>query len=110
VILSSVHSLYLNDCLLFSAALFALGVGGILLHRKNIIRLLLCVELMLLAVNVNFVAFSTFFTSLSGQIFVFFVLTVAAAETAIGLALLVLLYRHRGNISVEQLNTLKESS
>ena len=86
---------------------FALSVVGIFLNRKNIIVLLMAIELMLLAVNMNFVAFSYFLNDMHGQVFVFFILTVAAAESAIGLAILVLLFRNRSSISVEELNTLK---
>ena len=89
------------------AMLFALSVVGIFLNRKNIIVLLMAIELMLLAVNMNFVAFSYFLNDMHGQVFVFFILTVAAAESAIGLAILVLLFRNRSSISVEELNTLK---
>jgi NADH-quinone oxidoreductase subunit K len=90
-----------------SAVLFAISVGGIFLNRKNVILLLMCIELLLLAVNFNFVAFSRFLGDIDGQIFVFFVLTVAAAESAIGLAILVVLFRERRSINVEDLNTLK---
>ena len=87
--------------------LFALSIVGILLNRKNIIVLLMAIELMLLAVNMNFVAFSYYLNDMHGQVFVFFILTVAAAESAIGLAILVLLFRNRSSISVDELNTLK---
>jgi NADH-quinone oxidoreductase subunit K len=93
--------------LILSAILFSLSLVGIMLHRKNIILILVCIELMLLAVNTNFVAFSHYYTDISGQVFVFFILTVAAAEAAIGLAIVMLLYRNRGNISVSQMNHLK---
>ncbi|PZQ70529.1 MAG: NADH-quinone oxidoreductase subunit J [Variovorax paradoxus] len=89
------------------AMLFALSVIGIFLNRKNLIVLLMCIELMLLAVNMNFVAFSHYLGDMHGQIFVFFILTVAAAESAIGLALLVLLFRNKSNINVDELNSLK---
>ena len=85
----------------------AIGVAGVFLNRKNIIVLLMCIELMLLAVNFNFVAFSRFRGDISGQIFVFFILTVAAAEAAIGLAILVVLFRERSSIDVEDLDTLQ---
>ena len=87
--------------------LFALSVVGIFLNRRNLIVLLMAIELMLLAVNMNFVAFSHFLGDMHGQIFVFFILTVAAAESAIGLALLVLLFRNKSNINVDELNSLK---
>ena len=97
----------LSQLLTLSAILFALSVAGIFLNRKNVILLLMCVELLLLAANFNFVAFSRYLGQLDGQIFVFFVLTVAAAESAIGLAILVVLFRERRSINVEDLNTLR---
>ncbi|EQD66692.1 NADH:ubiquinone/quinone oxidoreductase, chain 4L [mine drainage metagenome] len=97
----------LGDILTLSAILFALAVAGIFLNRKNVILLLMCVELLLLAANFNFIAFSDRLGELTGQVFVFFVLTVAAAESAIGLAILVVLFRERRSINVEDLNTLK---
>jgi NADH-quinone oxidoreductase subunit K len=97
----------LGHFLSLGAILFALSVIGIFLNRKNLIVLLMAIELMLLAVNMNFVAFSHFLGDLNGQIFVFFILTVAAAESAIGLAILVLLFRNKSSINVEELNTLK---
>ena len=97
----------LGHYLALGALLFAISVAGIFINRKNVIVLLLCVELMLLAVNVNFVAFSRFLGDASGQVFVFFVLTVAAAETAIGLAILVVLFRNRGTINVDQIDSMK---
>ncbi len=97
----------LSHYLLLSAALFSLSVAGLFIKRKNMILLLMCVELMLLAVNMNFVAFSGYTGNMDGQIFVFFVLTVAAAESAIGLAILVLLFRSKGSINVEDLDSLK---
>ncbi|WP_291010461.1 NADH-quinone oxidoreductase subunit NuoK [Hydrogenophaga sp.] len=100
-------TLTLGHFLSVSAILFALSVIGIFLNRKNLIVLLMAIELMLLAVNMNFVAFSYFLGDMHGQVFVFFILTVAAAESAIGLAILVLLFRNRASISVEELNTLK---
>jgi NADH-quinone oxidoreductase subunit K len=100
-------SLTLSHFLSVGAILFALSVIGIFLNRKNIIVLLMAIELMLLAVNMNFVAFSHFLGDLHGQVFVFFILTVAAAESAIGLAILVLLFRAKSSISAEELNTLK---
>ena len=97
----------LSDYLLLSAILFAISVAGIIINRKNVITLLMCIELMLLAVNTNFIAFSHFLGDVTGQIFVFFILTVAAAEAAIGLAIIVVLFRNRATIDVEQLNQLK---
>jgi NADH-quinone oxidoreductase subunit K len=90
-----------------AALLFAISVVGIFLNRKNLIVLLMAIELMLLAVNINFVAFSHYLGDLHGQVFVFFILTVAAAESAIGLAILVLLFRNLSTISVEELDALK---
>ena len=100
-------TLTLGHFLSLGAMLFALAVIGVFLNRKNLIVLLMAIELMLLAVNMNFVAFSYFLNDMHGQVFVFFILTVAAAESAIGLAILVLLFRNRSSISVEELNTLK---
>jgi NADH-quinone oxidoreductase subunit K len=97
----------LSHFLIVAALLFAIGLGGIIINRKNMIVLLMCVELMLLAVNTNFVAFSQYFNQTDGQVFVFFILTVAAAEAAIGLAILVLFFRHRKTINVEELDELK---
>ena len=99
--------LTLGHFLSLGAMLFSLSIVGIFLNRKNIIVLLMAIELMLLAVNMNFVAFSYYLNDLHGQVFVFFILTVAAAESAIGLAILVLLFRNRSSISVDELNTLK---
>ncbi|HEV2264840.1 MAG TPA: NADH-quinone oxidoreductase subunit NuoK [Stellaceae bacterium] len=90
-----------------AAILFTLGVFGIFLNRKNVIIILMSVELMLLAVNINFVAFSAFLHDLVGQVFAMFVLTVAAAEAAIGLAILVVYFRNRGTIAVEDINRMK---
>lgn len=92
---------------ILSAILFGLSLMGIIMNRRNVILLLVCVELMLLAVNTNFVAFSHYYGGVAGQIFVFFILTVAAAEAAIGLAIVMLLYRNRGNIEVNNMNHLK---
>ncbi len=100
-------SLTLGHFLSLGAILFALSVVGIYLNRKNLIVLLMAIELMLLSVNMNFVAFSHYLGDLNGQVFVFFVLTVAAAESAIGLAILVLLFRNKSSINVDELNTLK---
>ena len=97
----------LNWLLIISGVLFAIAVAGMFINRKNLILLLMCVELLLLAVNFNFVAFSRYLDDINGQIFVFFVLTVAAAESAIGLAILVVLFRERRSINVEDLSTLK---
>lgn len=96
-----------NHYLILGAILFGLGLVGIMLNRKNIILLLVCAELLLLAVNTNFIAFSHFYGENSGEVFVFFILTVAAAEAAIGLAIVVLLFRNRGNIDVDKMNHLK---
>lgn len=97
----------LSSYLTLAAILFAISLAGIFLNRKNIIIILMCVELMLLAVNINFIAFSHFLGDLSGQVFVFFILTVAAAEAAIGLAILVVLFRTRSTINVNDLDNLK---
>ena len=97
----------LAQLLTLSAVLFAIAVAGVFLNRKNLILLLMCVELLLLAANFNFIAFSRYLGDLNGQVFVFFILTVAAAESAIGLAILVVLFRERRTIEVEDINTLK---
>src|ERR1700678_4781060 len=97
----------LSEYLIFAALLFGIGIAGIILNRKNIIVLLMSIELILLAVNTNFVAFSYFLGNYIGQVFVFFVLTVAASEAAIGLAILVVLYRKRKTINVQNLDELK---
>jgi NADH-quinone oxidoreductase subunit K len=97
----------LEHVLLLAGVLFALSVAGIFLNRKNVILLLMCIELMLLSVNFNFIAFARHLGDLNGQIFVFFILTVAAAESAIGLAILVVLFRRRKSINVEQLDLMK---
>jgi len=96
-----------NHYLIFGAILFGLGLIGIMMNRRNIILLLVCIELMLLAVNTNFVALSHYYGEISGQVFVFFILTVAAAEAAIVLAIVMLLFRNRGNINVDKMNHLK---
>jgi NADH-quinone oxidoreductase subunit K len=93
--------------LALGAVLFCISVAGIFINRKNVIILLMAIELMLLAVNMNFVAFSYFMGDVAGQVFVFFILTVAAAESAIGLAILVVLFRNRATINVQELGTLK---
>ncbi len=90
-----------------AAVLFAIGVAGIFINRKNMVLLLMCIELMLLAASFNFIAFSRFSGDIAGQIFVFFILTVAAAEAAVGLAILVVLFRNRGSINVQEINRLK---
>ena len=97
----------LSHYLILGAILFAISVVGIFLNRKNVIILLMAIELMLLAVNMNFIAFSHFLEDPAGQIFVFFILTVAAAESAIGLAILVVLFRNVGTINVDDLDKLK---
>ena len=97
----------LGHFLSLGAILFAMSVIGIFLNRKNLIVLLMAIELMLLAVNMNFVAFSHYMGNMDGQVFVFFILTVAAAESAIGLAILVVLFRNRSSINVDELDTLK---
>jgi NADH-quinone oxidoreductase subunit K len=100
-------TLTLGHFLSLGAMLFALSVVGIFLNRKNLIVLLMAIELMLLAVNINFIAFAYYLGDLHGQVFVFFILTVAAAEAAIGLAILILLFRNKSSINVDELNTLK---
>ena len=97
----------LTSYLTLGAVLFAISVAGVFLNRKNIVVLLMCIELMLLAANINFIAFSHYLNDLSGQVFVFFILTVAAAEAAIGLAILVVLFRNRQTIDVDELDSLK---
>ena len=102
-----VGTLSLSHFLSLGAILFALSVIGIFLNRRNLIVLLMAIELMLLAVNMNFIAFSHYLGDMAGQVFVFFILTVAAAESAIGLAILVVLFRNRATINVDELDTLK---
>jgi len=97
----------LSHYLVLGAILFAIGIVGIFLNRKNVIIIMMSIELMLLAVNMNFVAFSHYLQDISGQIFVFFILTVAAAESAIGLAILVVLFRNQHTINVDDLDKLK---
>jgi NADH-quinone oxidoreductase subunit K len=97
----------LGHFLALGAVLFCISVAGIFINRKNVIVLLMCIELMLLSVNMNFIAFSRFLGDVSGQIFVFFILTVAAAEAAIGLAILVTLFRNKRTINVAELDSLK---
>lgn len=97
----------LQSYLIIGSILLALSLVGMIINRRNLIMLLMCVELLLLAVNTNFVAFAQYFGDPSGEVFVFFILTVAAVEAAIGLAILVLLFRRRGSIDVAEINTLK---
>lgn len=97
----------LSDYLLFGSILFMISMAGIFLNRKNIIIILMSIELLLLAVNTNLIAFSYYLNDVTGQIFVFFILTVAAAEAAIGLAILVLVFRNRKSINVDDLDSLK---
>ena len=97
----------LSHFLVLGALLFSISVAGIFINRKNVIILLMSIELMLLAVNMNFIAFSHFLGDIAGQVFVFFILTVAAAEAAIGLAILVVLFRNRRTINVQDLGTMK---
>jgi NADH-quinone oxidoreductase subunit K len=97
----------LVDYLILGAILFGLGLAGIIINRKDLIILLMCIELLLLAVNTNFIVFSHYLNDIAGQVFVFFILTVAAAEAAIGLAILMVLYRKHNTIEVDQLDILK---
>jgi NADH-quinone oxidoreductase subunit K len=97
----------LQHYLTLSAILFVISVAGMIINRRNLILLLMCIELMLLAVNFNFIAFSRYLGDELGQVFVFFILTVAAAEAAIGLAILVVLFRNRRSINVQEFNTMK---
>ncbi|HRQ61543.1 MAG TPA: NADH-quinone oxidoreductase subunit NuoK [Alphaproteobacteria bacterium] len=97
----------LSHYLILAAVLFTIGVFGIFLNRKNVIVILMSVELMLLAVNINFVAFSAFMEDLTGQVFTMFILTVAAAEAAIGLAILVVFFRNKGSIAVDDISVMK---
>ena len=97
----------LQSYLVVAAMLFTIGVFGIFVNRKNVIIILMSVELILLAVNINMVAFSSFLNDITGQVFALFILTVAAAEAAIGLAILVVFYRNRGSIAVEDVNMMK---
>ena len=103
----AIFALTLSHYLVLGALLFAIAVVGIFLNRKNVIVLLMAIELMLLAVNLNFIAFSHYLGDLAGQVFVFFILTVAAAESAIGLAILVVLFRNLNTINVDDLDSLK---
>ena len=97
----------LADVLMLAAILFGISIAGIILNRKNLIVLLMCIELMLLAVNTNFIAFAYFFHQTIGEVFVFFILTVAAAEAAIGLAILVVLFRNRQSIDIDDMAEMK---
>ena len=97
----------LEHYLILAGMLFTMGIFGIFLNRKNVIIILMCIELMLLAVNINFVAFSSFLGDLTGQVFTMFILTVAAAEAAIGLAILVIFFRNKGSIAVEDISSMK---
>ena len=97
----------LEHYLILGAIIFTIGIIGIFLNRKNLIVILMCIELLLLAVNINLVSFSIFLNDLNGQIFTLFILTVAAAEAAIGLAIIVVYYRNAGSIHIEDINTLK---
>jgi NADH-quinone oxidoreductase subunit K len=99
--------LALSDYLIVAAVLFAISIAGIFINRKNLLILLMAIELMLLSVNINFLAFAYFLNDIHGQVFVFFILTVAAAESAIGLAILVVLFRARRTINVAELKQLK---
>jgi NADH-quinone oxidoreductase subunit K len=105
--MNALSQITLSHFIVLGAVLFCIAVAGVFINRKNVIVLLMAIELMLLAVNTNFVAFSRFFGDVSGQVFVFFILTVAAAESAIGLAILVLLFRNRGTINVAEIDSMK---
>lgn len=100
-------SVGLAEYLTVAAILFTIGVFGIFVNRKNVIVILMCVELILLAVNINFVAFATHMNDIAGQVFAMFILTVAAAEAAVGLAILVVYFRNRGDIAVDNINSMK---
>ncbi len=97
----------LSHFLIVAALLFSISVAGMFINRKNMLILLMCIELMLLSVNINFIAFSHYLGDMAGQVFVFFILTVAAAEAAIGLAILVVLFRNRRTINVQELDAMK---
>ena len=97
----------ISHYLILSTILFTLGIIGVVINRRQVILLLVCIELLLMAVNTNFIAFSNYYQHVSGQIFVFFILAVAAAEAAIGLAIVMLLYRNKGNINMLKMNVLK---
>ena len=100
-------ALALNHYLILAGILFSISIAGIIINRKNLIVLLMSIELMLLAVNINFIAFSHYLNDLAGQVFVFFILTVAAAEAAIGLAILIVLFRNRQSINMADINEMK---
>ena len=100
-------SFNLVNFLIISSIIFSIGIGGIFLNRKNVVVILMSIELILLAVNINLVAFSVYLNDLTGQIFTLFILTVAAAEAAIGLAIIVIFFRNKGSIEVEDINTMK---
>jgi NADH-quinone oxidoreductase subunit K len=97
----------ISHYVILSTILFTLGIIGVVINRRQVILLLVCIELLLMAVNTNFIAFSHYYQHISGQIFVFFILAVAAAEAAIGLAIVMLLYRNKGNINMLKMNVLK---
>lgn len=99
--------IFLSNYLIFSSVLFVIGITGVFINRKNIIVLLMCMELILLAVNTNFISFSRYMGDYTGQVFVFFILSVAAVEAAIGLAILVIIFRNRGTVSIRKMNDLK---
>ena len=101
------YDINLTHYLILSSVIFTIGIFGVFLNRKNLIIILMSIELMLLAVNINFIAFSTHLNLIIGQVFALFVLTVAAAEAAIGLAILVIYYRNKGSISVDDINAMK---
>ena len=101
------ESILIHHFLILSSVIFLLGIIGIFLNRKNVITILMSIELMLLGVNINFVSFSYYSNDITGQIFTFFILTVAAAEAAIGLAIIVVYYRNTGTIRVEEIDSLK---
>lgn len=105
--MESVLTVGLMHYLTLAALLFTVGVSGIFLNRKNVITILMSIELMLLAVNINFVAFSVYLGDIAGQVFTLFILTVAAAEAAIGLAILVVYFRHRGSVEIEDVHQLR---
>jgi NADH-quinone oxidoreductase subunit K len=105
--MNNLANLNLNNFVILSAILFSIGVSGMFLNRKNIISLLMSIEMMLLAVNINFVAFSAFLHDLVGQIFAIFVLTVAGAEAAIGLAILVIYFQNRNTIEIKSISSMK---
>lgn len=107
MILNMMNNINLEHYLIVSAFIFTIGMTGLFINRKNVISILMSVELMLLSININFVAFSTFLNELSGQVFSILILTIAAAETAIGLAILVLFYRNKNSIEVEDISEMR---